>query len=285
MTRTPSHPDVEFLRPPGLQGVELRYSCYRTSAFRTHTHPAWSVGLLESGSTTFTLSGRSHRAIAGEMVVIPAGRAHACNPDLDASMAYRMFYLAPDWLAPRRAGGSFPDFHGPVIRDPRLFATWSVVWERLTGSQSGGTGADPVGGRPDDGAADGGLSDAISALIEGHASVVARPLAAQTIGAIEAAKRVLERDLAERVTLSQLEAEVGMSRSHLSRVFAASVGLPPHTYRNQMRIERAREMLAEGKPPSDISSALGFSDQAHFSRVFREFTGATPSQYQSGMNE
>ncbi len=63
-----------------------------------------------------------------------------------------------------------------------------------------------------------------------------------------------------------------MSRSHLSRAFTAAEGLPLHTYQNQLRIERAKELLASGEMLSRVAAAVGFSDQAHFSRVFREFT-------------
>ena len=80
MSRVPTHGEVEFTRFPHLPGVELRYSRYHGRVFRAHSHPVWSIGLIESGSTESAFSGRCHRATAGDIVVIPPGQVHACNP-------------------------------------------------------------------------------------------------------------------------------------------------------------------------------------------------------------
>jgi hypothetical protein len=53
----------------------------------------------------------------------------------------------------------------------------------------------------------------------------------------------------------------------------------PHSYRNLLRIERARELLARGAAAAEIASDLGFADQAHFSRRFKRVVGLTPSSY------
>jgi AraC-like DNA-binding protein len=44
----------------------------------------------------------------------------------------------------------------------------------------------------------------------------------------------------------------------------------------------AKRLLAQGRSIIDTALETGFSDQSHFTRVFREHTGATPNQYQAG---
>lgn len=270
MPRVPAHTDVEFIRPAGLPGVELRYSRYQTSAFRTHTHPVWSVALIETGSTTFTVPGKRLRGSAGHLVVIPPGVAHACNPEPGDAMTYRMFYLPRDWFAPHDEGAGYPTFGSPVIEDPHLYGLWSHAWSALVSAPA--AIECPA------------LNAAVALLIERHATPTRRPASTSDVGAIEQAKRLMRERLEQRVTLEHLAAETCMSRSHLSRVFRAAEGLPPHAYHNQLRVERAKELLAAGEPASTVAAAVGFSDQSHLSRVFREFTGATPSQYQDDVS-
>jgi len=266
VARAPRYTDVEFLRFPHLPGVELRHSCYRESVFRTHTHPAWSVGVIESGSTTFTLGGRKYHATRDQLVVIAPGLAHACNPTAGESIDYMMFYLSREWLMSQGPDAGFPAFDA-VIDDLDLVAQWTSLCRDFA--------RDPGHASRE------ALKEAVSALVARHARWDSAVLSESNRLGIENVKRFLAEHLDRRVTLDELAGQAGMSRSHLTRVFAASEGLPPHTYHNQLRVDRAKTLLAAGAPLSQVAASAGFSDQSHLTRVFREFTGATPSQYQS----
>jgi AraC-like DNA-binding protein len=82
-------------------------------------------------------------------------------------------------------------------------------------------------------------------------------------------------------TLDELAAVAGLSRFELVRQFHMSFGLPPHAYRTQLRINKAKRLLASGLPLVEIANALGFADQAHLTRVFKRTVGATPGRYQA----
>jgi AraC-like DNA-binding protein len=47
----------------------------------------------------------------------------------------------------------------------------------------------------------------------------------------------------------------------------------------QLRVERAKCMLRQGWPASDVAARLGFADQAHLTRQFRQRVGVTPAAY------
>lgn len=82
------------------------------------------------------------------------------------------------------------------------------------------------------------------------------------------------------VRISQVRAEVGWSARRLSERFRAEVGLGPKAYQRVRRLQGALRRLdgATGRG-ARIAADLGYFDQAHFVRDFREFTGLTPSQY------
>lgn len=265
MARTPSYEDVQFWRDPLLLGVELRLSTYREAVFRDHTHPTYSVGLIDDGSAAFALLGQEHRAIVGQLVVIGPHEPHSCSPDPGSVLAYRMFYLHPRWFSPS-ANAPMPEFTRPVVDDPDLFANWSDLYALVMSDA-------PAADRTE------ALRGEVAQLVADYADTDERFDAPSDVAAVDVARQMLVERVADRITLDELAAAAGVSRSHLSRAFRQVEGLPPHTYQNQLRIQRAKSLLASGASLSDAASGVGFADQSHFTRVFREFTGATPGQY------
>jgi DNA-binding GntR family transcriptional regulator/AraC-like DNA-binding protein len=84
----------------------------------------------------------------------------------------------------------------------------------------------------------------------------------------------------DELSLEEMARSVGLSTAHFSQMFRKSTGQSPHQFVLLQRIERAKEMLsaAEGRI-LDIAIACGFKTQQHFARVFRQFCGASPTEY------
>jgi AraC-like DNA-binding protein len=93
----------------------------------------------------------------------------------------------------------------------------------------------------------------------------------------------LQENYAENISLTQLAQLVDRTPAHVVRVFSAAVGLPPHAYQTQLRIDRAKTLLMQGKPIVDIAQAIGFADQAHFSRQFKRLNGVAPKLYRQNI--
>ena len=92
----------------------------------------------------------------------------------------------------------------------------------------------------------------------------------------------IEANLDQEVALSQMAAIAGMSSHYFAELFKQSVRLSPHQYVLRRRIERARKLLHD--PNMRILEAgvrSGFSDQSHFTKIFRRMVGVTPSEYRS----
>ena len=94
------------------------------------------------------------------------------------------------------------------------------------------------------------------------------------------AKELLESDLSGEFPLSRLALECGLSVRHFTRAFRQSVGMPPHRYLLKRRIERARDLL---RNPAlsllEVALACGFSDQSHFTRLFRASMDMSPGAW------
>lgn len=85
----------------------------------------------------------------------------------------------------------------------------------------------------------------------------------------------------EEIQLTDLSAIVGISQYYFLRLFKQSVGVTPHRYLQQQRIEQAKLLLKQRNMAIvDIALACGFANQMHFTKSFRQSTGMTPKNYQ-----
>jgi transcriptional regulator GlxA family with amidase domain len=99
-------------------------------------------------------------------------------------------------------------------------------------------------------------------------------------GAMRRVREYVEVHLGESIDLSMLAGVAGLSVHHFARQFKQSTGVTPHTYLTQKRVERAQEMLVQTDLPlAEIASAVGFFDQGHLARHFRNLLGKTPREF------
>jgi AraC family transcriptional regulator len=96
-------------------------------------------------------------------------------------------------------------------------------------------------------------------------------------------RRVLayvEEHLAEDIAVADLANVACLSIFHFTRAFAATMGVPPHRYVSQRRLEGAKAMIATGRASlGEIAFDCRFSSQSSFTRAFRRATGVTPAEY------
>jgi len=93
----------------------------------------------------------------------------------------------------------------------------------------------------------------------------------------------IESDLARAPTLSNIAAEIGLHPAHLSRVFRRTCGETLGEYVRRRRVEEAERALASDLSLAEIAARAGFSDQAHFTRVFRRHFGISPGARRRAM--
>lgn len=89
----------------------------------------------------------------------------------------------------------------------------------------------------------------------------------------------IDEHLDEKLSLSDLAVQAGLSVWRFCAVFRQHVGIPPRRYIWGQRLRRAQSLLAEGEPPASAALMTGFYDQSHLCRHFRNRCGMTPGQY------
>jgi len=87
----------------------------------------------------------------------------------------------------------------------------------------------------------------------------------------------IEANLGSKLDTRALADLVAFSKSHFSRAFKRSLGLPPMAYVATRRVERAKVMMVSTREQlTQIALACGFADQSHLNRSFRRMMGVSP---------
>lgn len=90
----------------------------------------------------------------------------------------------------------------------------------------------------------------------------------------------IEDNHADTIRLQDLADLAGLSPAYFCNAFRLTTGMPPHRWQMRARVNRSKHHLENTDMAlSAIAVTTGFSDQAHFTRVFRQFTGTTPKAW------
>ena len=90
----------------------------------------------------------------------------------------------------------------------------------------------------------------------------------------------IDENLHRTIHASDLSAVVQRSTAHFSRSFKHAFGEPPHAYIVRRRLEEACHlMLTSSASLSDIALSVGFVDQAHLSKQFRQAFAQSPAHW------
>lgn len=104
----------------------------------------------------------------------------------------------------------------------------------------------------------------------------------QSNSLLQQVKGYILKNIREKIYLNDIAATVHMSPNYLSAAFTKETGLNLSKYIMDVKIEKAKEYLAESDMRiQEISDELGFSDYRYFSTVFKKETGLTPLDYRT----
>ena len=259
-----------------LPGVLLMRADFTSQEFSPHVHDEMVIAVTEAGGAEFDSRGVNDIAEAGTTLVFNPGEPHAGRMGRSSRWRYRAFYLdggaldrlADDLEVSRRA---LPGFCTNKLADREL----STALRQLhRASQDEDT---PLGRQSR-------LIAAMAELYRRHGS----PRPPGRVPGIERAciGRVvdyLRAHYAEAGVLDDLAALAGMSAFHFLRSFKKEIGLPPHAFLTQLRLQQARKLLAQGLGQAETAAAVGFYDQSALSRHFKKIYGVTPGQYARAM--
>jgi AraC-like DNA-binding protein len=258
-----------YFRPCELPGVEALHAAFVEHRYRPHSHPTWTIAVVEAGAARFDVDALHERAGAGELFVLEPDAVHTGMAAVPEGWTYKVLYLEPSVLGEWTEGDA---------RVPRA-SRWVVFRDRFLRAR---------------------LLAAHAALAAGEAGIALEVPVVEAVAALrphlqpfpeerrrgraehEAVRRaiaLLREHWNEAVDLAQLSAAAHLSRFELARRFREQTGLPPHAFQLDLRVAEARRLLGAGVAPAEVALACGFADQAHLTRVFKRAVGVTPARY------
>jgi AraC family transcriptional regulator len=244
-----------------------------------HMLVVYERGIRDDGCTAIEgLPNSALRDCGRKLIFVPAGhKYHDWHVPRTLSRVL-FFYLDPTQLATASQPAllSFPATPRPFFEDSALMET---ALKLATVIESGGPEHRPY-------------VEALGVvLVHELLRINARSREAQapTNGGLAAWQRrkavaYIEEHLTESLSLAALAQLVGLSSCYFCRAFRQSFGMPPKRYQLNLRIERAKALLAKhAVSVTDVGYAVGYSDTSAFSTAFRRMSGSTPSAYRRGL--
>ncbi len=90
---------------------------------------------------------------------------------------------------------------------------------------------------------------------------------------------ILNRNISSQISVTDLAEKLGISLSHLKRIYASHTAIGVHEYHLFLKIKEAKRLLSKGATVTSTAELTGFSNQAYFSAAFKRITGVSPKTF------
>lgn len=256
-------PECFVVPLPGI-GERRRYRGV-VQSFAAHSHGHYVIGLVEEGRRSLVCNEVAFELVPGDLVVFNPGDVHGCEQSNGGVFAYDSIAVSVELLDGVR-------LEGPKVSDPAAVEAFREVLRAIEGGTETQT------------------AEAVLCLCE----LLVAGEAAEDGGDVplpaglheDAAQRTMAHfcgHLASPSPLSALAAEEGLSTYALIRAYKRRFAITPMRHLASLRVECACRLLREGVEPAAVAAEVGFADQAHLTRVFKQRLGTTPGAYQRMM--
>lgn len=260
-----------FWRNPQFD-LSLLHAFHIDYAYPRHSHDHYVICLIEWGVQSFTHQGTKYVTPPSGLILINPGVVHTGEPASTQGFQMRSLYptVAHMQSAVYELTGrhqAIPYFKDVRVDDPAATRSVLALHNALT------TQTNPL-------ESESRFITTLAQLINRYADIHS---AEQPLGnerrAVQQVRHYIEAHFAEPMSLSDLAEQVSLSPYYLLRVFRAEVGMPPHTYLQDVRIRRAQRLIELGKPLAEVALDVGYSSQSHLTRRFKQIVGITPGRY------
>jgi len=265
---------IQYHRVADTSDLILSEGFYSEFEFKPHYHLDYHIGLVVNGVQRQRFQGQSVLLGPGRISIMPPGEVHDGQGYEKNDYCMRTFRIVPSLLTAYfdelEGKPTDPFFAGAMVENPQIADNLIKLYDGIQNPE--GLTSLPV-------------EEAWLNLFE--------PLFAQlkivTPEAVTGGLSVQQiRDVREfcyahldtKISLEKLAKLCELSRYQFLRRFERSMGLTPHNWLTQLRLERACLLLRNPKfNLAQIAARVGFYDQSHFIRSFRQWYGISPSQY------
>jgi len=257
---------------PEFDNLELFRAEAISYSYARHSHSGYSIGIIEAGVGGNYYRGSTYLAPSKSVVFMNPEEAHTGYSAEELPLTYRMLYPSVDLIqqiANEVQMRDFPYFKDAVVQSKILARNILSLHQAL--ERSNNRFEQQIQ-----------LIEVLSDILLNYADGKSQSIRlGKEHQAVRLIKEYLRDNLSSDISLEQLVKITRLNRSYLIRVFRKDVGMTPYTYLNQIRVERAKQLLRKGMSIADAAIAVGMSDQSHLNRHFKRIVGITPGRYRN----
>ncbi|WP_136516283.1 AraC family transcriptional regulator [Geomonas edaphica] len=252
--------------------VEVRRTRRSEESYKAHCHREFCVGAVTEGTAVMTVRDQTCVLSPGLLALFSPETVHSCNPPEGGARSYLMAYFDAAWCSSIQEAlfGRQGHFIPPaefLLDNRTLYDSFLELTKILAGDALPLEKAERA-------------TQFVSELFTSTCDLELPATVEVRDGIVREVKEYLEQRADLNITLQDLAVVFRCNPYHLLRTFKQAVGLPPHAFMLNARIERAKRLLLEGMAPASVAAETGFADQSHFHKTFRRIVAATPRQYQ-----
>lgn len=242
-------------------------------SYGVHAHDELALGVTLEGVQEFSCKGSRYRSEPGDVIVFNPGDAHNGNPGDHSPLRYTMLYLDPDEIFPLMgcaAGSDRTRFRisGTRLDDPVLRSLILRMNHLATRVERSTLESECC------------LYNIAERLVRREGLFTPGKRKTRRDALLLRVREFIHDNIGEDLAVDDLSRVAGMSKYHFIRLFRSQFGMTPHRYILNCRVNRVREALAAGSPPTRAAQDHGFFDVSHLNRHFKRAFGLTPARFQ-----
>lgn len=265
---------VSYYRPDDIPGMVLGEAHFTDFSFEPHFHLDYHIGLIADGAQRQRFAGQNGVLGAGRISIMPPGEIHTGTPENNSAYSLRSFRVTPallDSLAEEFSGVSQTLALRPdIVEAPQLSQYLTTLHQHMTQKTfTAGHSFDEQY-----------LAMLEPLFVELKVAKRAERISGLSHSHWQQIEEYCYAHLAEKISLSTLAGICGLNRFQFLRYFSQRTGMTPYAWLKRLRLEVACGWLNKpGRSIADIATSVGFYDQSHFNRAFRQAFGVAPSTY------
>lgn len=250
-----------------LDGIELKEATFKNKHFPTHFHDTYSIGIINNGVENIKVKDNHHIAISNTVVIINAYELHSNSFYNNENWTYQTVNLNGDVLnflnKERNQKTKNQLVFQNLIHDDFLYNALSNFHQssHLNSYEQIGNISKYL----------------LTNYLEDKVEVTTNYSDYKPI--ILEIKDFMDNNLYEKINIKNIATKYNKTSFQLIRAFKSHTGLTPIAYLTLIRLNKSKQLLAQGHSLVDTALDCGFFDQSHFINYFKKYFGISPKQY------
>lgn len=264
-----------------------RMKSYGEEQFEFHSHPQYEIYYFHRGDCKFLIHHNIYHLKPEDIIIMNGLTAHRANPSRQELYERSVVHFSPKWILPAIEAlpmdgllSPFEEMNNYILRgrdtgERQIILDCIQKIDQITKTEN------------------------FKPEVESELQVLLITLLIQIFKLskkeneklteqksekmlhVEEIAKYIQRNYKHKITLDNLSAEVNLSKFYLSRIFKEVTGTTVMDYVMTCRLNQAKYEveMSPNKTLQEVARDAGFESPAHFSRLFKERLGMTPSQY------